>query len=91
MVAIARVPAVRRTSRLINGGLWPNLLLLRAFIPSCENLLDSVEPPVEEGGSAMRDLPLMKFGLDLRLYLVNLSLNGSPNQSDHPRQDSRFG
>jgi hypothetical protein len=50
MVAIARVPAVRRTSRLINGGLWPNLLLLRAFIPSCENLLDSVEPPVEEAG-----------------------------------------
>ena len=49
MVAIARVPAFRRTSRLINGGLWQNLLLIRALIHLCENLLDSVEPPVEEG------------------------------------------
>ena len=36
-------------------------------------------------------VPLTKFRLDLGPNLVNMSLDGSPNQPDHPREDSHFG
>ena len=83
--SIARVPAVDRTSRSINGGLWPNPLLLRAFNPSCENLLDSAVATEELSHEGTEPLSFWIGGRSLAVAsVIGRWCSAIDDQSAHP-------